>query len=288
MQRDRRCRHRLSPYHRHHLTPPTEDLPVAALEGSPGVLECEHLNMHYVSEVRTIPACVPFTVLQEWPVPWDMVLTPWERFVMKHYMRVCVCCATIDVEPRQVIRGYERWVIHCHCKQPGSLQCKAGGVVLTNWFKMLVFGALVNVRFPWYPQVVNYELPKEVMYMGSVCVRGRHLIYLRILYDGHAAAVLEFMSFGWSVFSFGILNNMVVMGCTYCKDLTEIQVRCCARRTRRLLIKAVRFLNSSPRRGAFRRSLGEPRRQQLLRGLMEHHRPFTLSQYDRGENPWRA
>ncbi|AFD10579.1 E4 orf6/7 [Simian adenovirus 18] len=47
MQRDRRCRHRLSPYQHHRLTPPSENLPVAALEGSPGVLECEHLNMHY-------------------------------------------------------------------------------------------------------------------------------------------------------------------------------------------------------------------------------------------------
>ncbi|ALE30485.1 ORF6/7 [Simian adenovirus 17] len=57
MQRDRRCRHRLSPYHRHHLTPPTEDLPVAALEGSPGVLECEHLNMHY-TEILDSTVCL--------------------------------------------------------------------------------------------------------------------------------------------------------------------------------------------------------------------------------------
>lgn len=243
--------------------------------------------MHYVSEVRTIPACISFTVLQEWPIWWNMVLTEWENFVMETYMRICVCCATIDVESRQVLRGFERWWLHCHCNNPGSLQCKAGGVVLTNWFKMLIYGSLVNLRFPWYREVVNFGMPKEVLFVGSVFVRGRHLIYIRILYDGHAAAVLEAMSFGWGFFSYGILNNLVVMGCTYCKNLDELSVHCCARRTRRLMARAVGVLSRDIIR-AVRRSAAEGRRQRLLRGLMEHHRPFTLAEYDSGENPWKA
>ena len=112
-------------------------------------------------------------------------------------------------------------------------------------------------------------------------------MYIRLLYDGHAAIVLERMSFGWSFFSYGIMNNMVVLGCTYCKNLDELSVRCCARRTRRLLAKAVKVLGSFTVRSLLK-SLVEPRRQGLLRGLMERYCPFTLADYNRGENPWRA
>ncbi|ALE30450.1 34K [Simian adenovirus 19] len=285
MQRDRRYRCRLGPYNRHQL-PPCNDTPCATIENPP-YLECENLNMHNVSEVRGVPSCVSFTVLQEWPVYWDSVLTAWEKHVMKTYMQICICCATIDVEYNQIIRGYERWVLHCHCNSPGSLQCKAGGVVLSNWFRMAIYGSLVNVRFPWYRQVVNYHLPKEVLYVGSVFIRGRHLIYVRVFLDGHAVAVLENSSFGWSAFSYGILNNLIIMVCTHCKDLSEIQMRCCAKRTRRFIIRAVRLLDRltsyQPRRSRL-----ETARQSLLRGLMERHRPFTLAEYGRGENPWRA
>lgn len=257
------------------------------MERTAGLLECEHMNMHYVSEVRSIPACISFTVLQEWPMWWDMILTDWEKHVVKMYMRVCVCCATIDVEFKQALRGFERWFIHCHCKKPGSLQCKAGGVVLANWFKMLIYGSLFNLRFPWYRQIVNFSMPKEVLFVGSVFVRGRHFVYIRLLYDGHAAAVLERVSFGWSCFSYGILNNLVILACTYCKNLDELSVRCCARRTRRLMVKAVKVLSNLTVRPLLRSSV-EVRRQGLLRDLTEHCRPFSLAEYDKGENPWRA
>lgn len=216
-----------------------------------------------------------------------MILTGWEKHVMKTYMRVCGCCATIDVDAHQILRGFERWMIHCHCKSPGSLQCKAGGVVLASWFKMLIYGALVNVRFPWYREVVNRNMPKEVMFVGSVYARGRHFIYIRLLYDGHAAAVLQNVSFGWSFFSYGILNNLVVLGCTYCRNLDELSMRCCARRTRRLMARAVKVLGERSIH-PLRSSVVERRRQSLLRDLMEHYRSFTLAEYDRGENPWRA
>lgn len=260
---------------------------MATIEDTPPYLECENLNMHNVSEVRGITSCISFVVLQEWPVFWDMVLTAWEKHVMRTFMRVCICCAIIDVDPKQVLRGSERWTLHCHCDSPGSLQCKAGGVVLANWFKMLVYGSLINMRIPWYRAVVNRDLPKEVTYVGSVFLRGRHLIYLRVLFDGHAGALLRRMCFGWSAFSYGILNNLLILGCDFCKDLSEIQMRCCAKRTRRLLIKAVRLLDRTTSYTP-RRSLLETPRQRLLRGLMELHRPFTLLEYDRGENPWRA
>lgn len=243
--------------------------------------------MHDVSEVRGISSCISFTVLQEWPVYWDLILSDWEKFVMKQYMKVCLCCATLDLEFNQVLRGSERWILHCHCNSPGSLQCKAGGVVLANWFRMLVYGSLINCRAFWYRQIVNHNLPREVMYVGSVFIRRRHLIYIRIHLDGHAIAILEKMSFGWSVFSYGTLNNIIIMCCNSCSDLSEIQMRCCAKRTRSLLIRAVRLLHNTTSYQPHR-SIFEGCRQRLLKGLMEYHRPFTLAQFSRGENAWQA
>lgn len=250
-------------------------------------MECDTLHLHNVGEVRALPCCAGFIMLQEWPVLWDMVLTRWEMYVMRTYMNVCVCCATMDVESRQLVHGYERWILHCHCSRPGSLQCRAGAVVLARWFKMLVYGAMINQRCLWYREVVNYNLPKEVCYVGSVFVRGRHLIYLKIMYDGHIQLVLGHMSFGWSALSYGILNNLLVLGCSYCKDLSEIQMRCCARRTRSLMLRAVRIIGSKAR-GTLCRSSLEPRRQRLLQDLMFRFQPFTLRAYNGLENPWRT
>ncbi len=52
---------------------------------------------------------------------------------------------------------------------------------------MMIYGSLYNLRFPWYREIVNCGMPKEVLFMGSVFVRGRHIMYIRLLYDGHAA-----------------------------------------------------------------------------------------------------
>ncbi|TKX88038.1 hypothetical protein C5L27_13710, partial [Staphylococcus argenteus] len=70
-------------------------------------------------------------------------------------MSVCLCCATIDVEITQLLHGYERWLIHCHCQRPGSLQCMSAGMLLGRWFKMAVYGTLINKRCFWYREVVN-------------------------------------------------------------------------------------------------------------------------------------
>ncbi|AFD21896.1 E4 orf6 [Simian adenovirus A1139] len=287
MQRERRFRYRLGPYARHRLPPCEQPCSAAVMDDSQLSMDCDNFRMHNVAEVRGLPCCAGFIVLQEWPVLWDMVLTRWELYVLRTYLRVCVCCATLDVESRQLVHGHERWILHCHCRRPGSLQCKAGAVVLTRWFKMLVYGALINQRCLWYREVVNFNLPKEVCYVGSTYVRGRHLIYVRIRYDGHVGVVLANMSFGWSVLSYGILNNLVILGCTYCKDLSEIQMRCCARRTRALMLRAVRLIGEHTRSPLYRSRL-EPRRQQLLRNLMLRAQPFTLSAYDGCENPWRS
>lgn len=288
MQRNRRYPYRLAPYGKYPL-PPCEKESKASLFGpeNSSVFECNSLTLHNVSEVRGIPSSVCFTVLQELPVPWDMILTSYEMFILKKYMSVCICCATIDVERTQLLHGYERWFIHCHCNRPGSLQCKAAGSLLAWWFKMVVYGSLINKRYFWYREVVNRFMPKEVLYMGSIFVRGRHLIYIKIMYDGHVGLVLERMSFGWSAFSYGFLNNMLVLCCSYCKDLSEIRMRCCARRTRLLMIKAVQIITKGTSR-SLKHSRVEIQRQRLLKGIVMHHRPVLFEEYGQRENPWAA
>ncbi|UNB10548.1 E4 ORF5 [Human adenovirus 61] len=286
MQRDRRYGCRLAPYSKYHL-PPCEQQSKATLSENSAWPECNSLTLHNVSEVRGIPSCVGFTVLQEWPIPWDMILTNYEMFILKKYMSVCLCCATIDVEITQLLHGYERWLIHCHCQRPGSLQCMSAGMLLGRWFKMAVYGTLINKRCFWYREVVNRFMPKEIMYVGSTFVRGRHLIYVKIMYDGHAWLALEKISFGWSTFNYGILNNMLVLCCDYCKDLSEIRMRCCARRTRLLMLKVVKVIAENTVR-PLKHSWCEGHRQRLLKGLIMHHQAILFGDYNHRENPWAA
>ncbi|BBE38385.1 35kDa protein [Human adenovirus 4a] len=273
----------------HHPYQPPATLPrceetesrASLVEDHPVLPDCDTLSMHNVSSVRGLPCSAGFTALQEFPVPWDMVLTPKELRVLKTCMSVCLCCANIDLFSSQLIHGRERWVIHCHCQDPGSLRCMAGGAVLAIWFRRIIQGCMFNQRVMWYREVVNLHMPKEIMYMGSVFWRGRHLIYIRIWYDGHVGSIVPQMSFGWSTLNYGLLNNVVVLCCTYCFDLSEIRIRCCARRTRRLMLRAIGIMRrESQDPDPLSSSLTERRRQRLLRGLMRHNRPIPFADYD--------
>lgn len=235
--------------------------------------------MHDVSAVRGMAGCVGFTVFMEWPVPWDMILTSYEWHMMKTFMNVCVSCATIDLRRSSVIHGNEVWTIHCHCSRPGSLQCKAGGILLATWFHRVVYGASINQRCIWYREVVNYGMPKEVMYVGSVVCRGRHLIYLNVRYDVHAEIARAMVSWGWCQHAYGVMNNLIVLCCIYCADLSEIRLRCCAKRTRRLMRRAVRAIMSRSHR-RLRVSRAEIIRQDILRDLYVRGRAVPYEVYD--------
>ncbi|AAW33278.1 E4 control protein 34 kDa [Human mastadenovirus B] len=250
-------------------------------EDHPLLPDCDTMTMHSVSCVRGLPCSASFTVLQEFPIPWDMFLNPEELKIMKRCMHLCLCCATIDIFQSQVIHGRENWVLHCHCNQQGSLQCMAGGAVLAVWFRKVILGCMINQRCPWYRQIVNMHMPKEIMYVGSVFLRERHLIYIKLWYDGHAGAIISDMSFGWSAFNYGLLNNIVIMCCTYCSNLSEIRMRCCAHRTRKLMLRAIKImLQDTADPDPINSSRTERRRQRLLVGLMRHNRPIPFSDYD--------
>lgn len=234
---------------------------------------CHSDSLHYVGVVSSMPTSVPFVVFMEWPVPWGLLLSPYELHLLRSYLTLCQCPATLEVGSTAVITGYELWALHCHCPQPGSLQCRAGAVLLKRWFLMVVAGSLINLHVPWYRPLVNERLPKEVMYVGSCFARGRHLVYIHVRYDQHAKYLLDRLSFGLAAFNYGVMNNMLILCCTYCKTLEEIRFRCCARRTRRLLLRAVMELDSISRRG-LRASASEPRRQRMFHGVV--HRRWAL------------
>ncbi|ADZ39826.1 E4 orf6 [Simian adenovirus 48] len=275
-QRVRRYRCRLNPYQEYPL-PPSENAPETF--PCPQLPDCDMNTMHDVSAVRGMVGCVGFAVFMEWPVPWDMILTSYEWHLLKHYLNVCISCATIDLRRSSVIHGNEVWTLHCHCNRPGSLQCMAGGIMLATWFNRVVYGAAINQRCIWYREVVNYQMPKEVLYVGSVYMRGRHLIYLNIRYDVHAQIVKQFVSMGWCQHAYGIMNNLVVLCCISCASLSEMRMRCCAKRTRRLMRRAVLAI---VRHGRFRLqpSAAERRRQDILRDLYVRQRPVTYEVYD--------
>ncbi|QHR77517.1 E4 34K [Squirrel monkey adenovirus] len=268
----------LAPFNRDQLPLPDPEPPTGGSECFSR--RCDTNTLHDVITVSAVPSSVMFTVYLEWPAPWHMILSEYEQCLMRRYMCVCACPATLDIVNCRMIRGNEVWTLHCHCASPGSLQCRAGAHVLRRWFYLLVVGSLINLRVPWYRPLVNEHLPKEVMYVGSVYVRGLHLIYINVRYDEHARHLITTVNFGLSAFHYGTMNNMLVLCCSYCRTGDEIRFRCCARRTRRLLCRAVREVDSISRR-PLRASRTEHVRQRMFDSVMLRYRALSYDVYDR-------
>ncbi|AEK98471.1 E4 34K [Titi monkey adenovirus ECC-2011] len=275
----------LAPFHQHQLPLPDPDPPA---QGECFARRCDTNTLHDVITVRSVPSSVMFTVYLEWPAPFHFFLSPYEQHLMRQYMHVCACPATLVIVHCRMIRGSEVWMLHCHCSRPGSLQCRAGAVLLRRWFYLLVVGSLVNLRIPWYRPWVNDHMPKEMMYVGSVYVRGLHLIYINVRYDEHAEHLIRTVNFGLSAFHYGVMNNMLVLVCSYCRTGEEIRFRCCARRTRRLLARSVRELDSISRH-PLRASRTERQRQRMFDSVMWRSRALSYDVYDRCRNvrPYR-
>lgn len=228
---------------------------------------CHAASLHEVATVSSCPFGVMFAVFMEWPCPWHLILSEYELYLMRRYMKVCACPALLDLVGDSMLRGTEVWVLHCHCSSPGSLQCLAAAQLLRRWFYLFVMGSLINMRIPWYRPWVNAGLPKEILYVASVFVRGRHLVYINVRYDEHARHLLQTVSFGHAAFNYGNMNNMLVLLCTYCRPGDEIRFRCCARRTRRLLTRSVVELDSISSR-PLRASRCERYRQRMFDSVM--------------------
>ena len=106
------------------------------------------------------------------------------------------------------------------------------------------------------------------MYMGSVFVRGIHLIYIRVLLDGDMKKI-RMQNLGEAVYVDGLYGNFLILICRSC-NLSEIQAKVCARRTRRIIKRAAACC-SGPKTPSRKELIRE---RELLR-LMKYGQPTS-------------
>lgn len=208
----------------------------------------------------------------EMPVPWKQILTYDEITFLKHHL-----CDSIELEMCSVFNKHlqpdfssltSRWSLHCHCHDSTSLQCLAGRKLIASLFEELLTGTVFNQMFWFYRQYVNRGMPEGILYMGSTYFRKLHLIYIRVILDADMKKVRK-LNFGSCVYIDGYYGNFLVVFCRSC-NLTEIQARVCARRTRKMIKKAIHCC-SGPKHSSKREIL----RQRELERLMKYGVPIS-------------
>lgn len=232
---------------------------------------------HEVGRVLGNRFVVCFVPYLELPVPWDLLLTRRERFYRSHFMRNCSALLSIDERKSSCYHGREMWDVHCHCENPGSLQCVAGAKLLRGSCRLVMKGGFYNAMFPFYRYVANYHQLRAVRYVGSIFAHGKHLIYLHL----NRESDLQFINPNWLGPHRVIdctLNTWIVLKCTSCKRLNEMQARVCARRTRKI-IKRMCLAIAAHRPKSLKLNFMEPLRQKMFVRLHRYRIAFTHEDY---------
>lgn len=240
--------------------------------------ECDE-TYHEVGYIYSIKPGACFTVMLNMHIPWPLILNKLGRQVFQQVEIGCQEGDNVLLRPlnSEFVTGHEQWVVHCHCKKPGSLQCLAGGRVMCDLAEEYVYGSLYNEMFPTYRQYVNRGLPNFMQYVGSVYFRGKHLIYVVFRRKDQLRESVEKISFGLHVCISHSRHNILIFCCKSCKTLTEIMACCCMRRTRLLLVKCANILLKSGHPYLYERS--EPARQKMLSRLMKYGVPFRYTDF---------
>ncbi|AMB43167.1 E4 34K [Bat mastadenovirus WIV12] len=239
--------------------------------------KCTLRSSHRVGRIRSNPGCSVFVPLRELVIPWDLLFFGQIYNLLKRLGIFCFCSLKLTKCYRYIF-GHEDWDVHCHCQGQTSLQCLAGRQVMSMLHGEFIFGCNYNVMFKDYRSYVNHRLPGNIVYVGSVMFREYHLIYVRFKHLAELRFVLRYMSFGYACF-IKTKQNMLVLRCTYCKNLTSIASACCRRRTRKLLRRAIKILRRS---GALiLHNTREKNRDKGFRRLMKYNIKFYNFTYAR-------
>lgn len=239
---------------------------------SSGLICCNSSQSHHIAFIKSPRTAVCFAMCLELPIPWKQILAYHEIVFLKHHLCDGVELEMCSVFNKQLQPDFSsltsRWSIHCHCDDSSSLQCWAGRKCITELFEELLRGTTYNQMFWFYRSYVNRGLPEGILYMGSIYFRKLHLIYIRVILDADMKRVRR-LNFGDCVYIDGYYGNFLVIFCKSC-NLTEIQAKVCAKRTRRFLRKAMECCT-----GPKHTSRREVLRQRELERLMKYGTPIS-------------
>ncbi|AMB43041.1 E4 34K [Bat mastadenovirus WIV13] len=239
------------------------------------VTHCLMTDSHHVGRVRSNPGCSFFIPLRELVIPWDLLFQGGAYRILKQLGLFCFSSITLPGSCYYIF-GYEEWDVHCHCYNAYSLQCLAGKKIMYYLHVEVMYGCNYNIMFKDYRPYVNYKMPGNFIYIGSVMFRKFHLIYIRFKFLRELRYCIKVVSFGDACY-IKTNHNMLVIKCISCKNLTDIAAACCRRRIRKLLLKCVKAIRSQ--RWPLYPSKREKFRIKHFTDLMNYNKKFRNFRY---------
>ncbi|AP_000020.1 E4 ORFD [Ovine mastadenovirus A] len=200
------------------------------------------LSNHCIGYVKSPKSATCFAMCLELPILWEFILCHHETIFLKNYLCNCVEIEMCSVYDKFLLPDYSslaaRWGLHCHCTDRQTLQCFAARRVIKALVKEVLKGTMYNQMFWDYRQFVNRGLPDTLLFVGSYYVRRVHFIVIKVILDKDVEKIRK-LQFGEAAYINGLYSNFIVLICRSC-NLTEIQAKICARRTRKFLLKALK------------------------------------------------
>lgn len=237
---------------------------------------CDYDRQHTVATVRADHGAAPFAITMDWPIPWKHILPSEVRHVLSCMTDYCLGYADISSRQSSHLHGREVWTIHCHCKNPSSLQCAAAASVFKSLFQECIDGAGFNCKFVFYQRLLSKINTPFLHYIGSMYVRGVHYIYLSNASMEYVDYVSQ-LDWGEAILWDGWGRNYLILVCRSCKGLGEASVRSCAFRIRRLMLQCFRLLPVDIKRQMWRKRFQHE--YKLFENLYRFHDPIPYSAF---------
>ncbi|SMG83460.1 E4 34K [Bottlenose dolphin adenovirus 1] len=192
------------------------------------------------------PGAVPFVQFMEIPIPWQYILSHREYVFLKHHL-----CGGMELHSvsfrRSRILGDERWITHCHCNDPTSLQCLASRTYIYQLLKEFMLGTDFNSKWMFYRERVNIGMPECLLYIGSVYFRDLHLVYIRFSGSVEDCMGLRYTQVGGiqCVYCNADYGDFYVLICKSCKNRSEGNAYVCCRYTIKWMKAALNLMKST-------------------------------------------
>lgn len=201
---------------------------------------CDLSTAHRTCFVKGSRDSILFADNGEIVIPWDILFDDYAQHLLCVFEIGCISPAML-YRKTNFLAGVEMWSVHCHCNKPGSLECMAQAAVLRMILRKFIKCANYDRTFLQYRSVVNYNLPSAVFYHASCFYDGTHLIFIRVKKINHCRYLVRKVNLG----QFAVVTcntNCIILVCKSCKNCQEIMVKCCMRRTRKILKNCVKVL----------------------------------------------
>lgn len=205
------------------------------------IKECLDRTYHVIGFIVAPYSAASFTRVREFHVPWKWVLS---ETVLSRFLSFSGLCTNMlsHVDARSNRAGvYE---VHCHCDDPKSLQCAAGGRVIMSTLTKFVAGAAFNQMFPFYRSIANESVSSYVIYEGSVYYQKVHYIYISTLpWQQTGDRLIEILRETGRDYNLYVGEYWFILRCFSC-DLTEHAAKKCAFRTNAFLMRCAKLLGT--------------------------------------------